>query len=322
MPLKSDLRRYNVDTRPCEICSCTEWIPWHWDSISNAKAPGMATKFCGIAICTRCGVGRLAQVIQKPDTHYANGDYQTDRNFQNQNRLDPAIGRAIADRANAAYLSIFGLENLGTLRGETICDVGCAAGGFIDYFANVAKDIIAIEPCVFYTNSLRERNYHTYHTADHAIQDWAGKIDYLFLLETIEHVQDPVQLLNDCKQLLRPGGEMLITTPNFNYLMADVFNQIKYLYYQTAHNWYFNKASLKCCTDIVGGFETLKAATYQRDKLDRILMTILGADKPHETIKMMLFNDKDLNDAFKAFLEKNDWGHYLYCKLKLLDNEA
>lgn len=314
MPLKSDFRRYNLDDRPCEICGQTNWIPWYWDELSDAKAPRMALDNCAISICTKCGVGRLAQVIQKSNAHYITGEYQKDRQVEGENRLDPITGRKICDFSFPSYFEMLGIE---TLRDKTICDLGCAAGGFVDHFANVAKEIVAVEPCVAFTNSLRQRGYHTYFYPEDALKDWAGKIDYLLAFELIEHVQDPLKLLDECKQLLCPSGEMLLTTPNFNYLFADIFDEVKAIYYQTAHNWYFTKGSLKYCIDKSGGFEIQEIKTYQREKFFKVMATIIGGQKLNKISKLWVFDDKDLDYAFKQFLEKNDWAHYLYAKLRL-----
>jgi 2-polyprenyl-3-methyl-5-hydroxy-6-metoxy-1,4-benzoquinol methylase len=40
--------------------------------------------------------------------------------------------------------------------------------------------------------------------------------DLVTLMEVVEHVSDPVSLLRDARQLLRPGGALYLTTPNWN----------------------------------------------------------------------------------------------------------
>lgn len=314
MPLKSDLRRYTLDNRPCEICGGINWVPWHWDEITDGKYPTMALGVCAISLCTKCGVGRLHQSIQKTTAHYTTGEYQKDRENPGQNRLDPLMGREICDKSFPTYFEMLKPE---TLRNKVICDVGCAGGGFVDHFANVAKEIVVVEPCVAYTNSLRQRGYHTYFYAEDAIKDWAGKIDYLLAFELIEHLPNPLNLLDECKQLLHPSGEMLLTTPNFNYLLADIFEEVRPIYYQTAHTWYFDTSSLRYCIDKVGGFEIKELKTNQRESFAHVLYTIFGAEKSNKVLRLMLLDDEDLNYAFKRFLEKKGWAHYLYAKLKL-----
>lgn len=41
-----------------------------------------------------------------------------------------------------------------------------------------------------------------------------GSVDYLTCFETLEHVLDPMHLLIEANRVLRPGGEIFLTTPN------------------------------------------------------------------------------------------------------------
>lgn len=43
------------------------------------------------------------------------------------------------------------------------------------------------------------------------------KFDLIVCTETIEHLQDPVNFVSECKRLLKPEGEILLTTPNKDY---------------------------------------------------------------------------------------------------------
>jgi len=58
-----------------------------------------------------------------------------------------------------------------------------------------------------------------------------GTFDYIVLGEIIEHVEDPVYLLRECRRVLKEKGKLLITTPNarsFINTMAALFNRPQY----------------------------------------------------------------------------------------------
>jgi SAM-dependent methyltransferase len=42
-----------------------------------------------------------------------------------------------------------------------------------------------------------------------------GAVDVIVMLDVIEHLEDPGELLRLCGQYLRPGGAVLLTTPDF-----------------------------------------------------------------------------------------------------------
>jgi len=70
----------------------------------------------------------------------------------------------------------------------------------------------------------------------------AGSFDVLTSFEVIEHINNPVPEIKNFNTLLRPGGAVYITTPNFNSLVrtyvGSAWNVITYpehLSYYTPH---------------------------------------------------------------------------------------
>lgn len=53
--------------------------------------------------------------------------------------------------------------------------------------------------------------------------DTAARFDVIFLLNLIEHVDDPVAVLAKVRGLLKPGGRVLVKTPNHDSLDARLF---------------------------------------------------------------------------------------------------
>lgn len=41
-----------------------------------------------------------------------------------------------------------------------------------------------------------------------------GSFDYVFLMEILEHLQNPSHCLRECKRVLKPGGKIVGTVPN------------------------------------------------------------------------------------------------------------
>ena len=49
--------------------------------------------------------------------------------------------------------------------------------------------------------------------------------DYITLDQVLEHIQDPVLILKGIKKILRPGGTVVISTPNANGWGARFFKR-------------------------------------------------------------------------------------------------
>jgi len=104
-----------------------------------------------------------------------------------------------------------------------LLDVGCATGALLDrsrafgftpygvevnpHFARYAREEFGI-PVVAGELSL-----------EHFAPEW---FDAITMIDLIEHVPDPLKLLDTARQLLRPGGLLVIYTPNHRSLIAQL----------------------------------------------------------------------------------------------------
>lgn len=80
----------------------------------------------------------------------------------------------------------------------------------------------------------------------------AGKsFDLVFVVDVIEHVENPVQLLADCAGALAPGGLLVVVTPDVSSVAAKVLGQ-RWWHFRLAHVGYFNNASMRKAADQAG----------------------------------------------------------------------
>ena len=84
-----------------------------------------------------------------------------------------------------------------------------------------------------------------------SIQDFIKKkekFDLIILTEVIEHVPDPVELILECKQILRQNGTILISTPNRSIYSSQLSWSVEA---PPVHLWWFNKKGIRslanCC---------------------------------------------------------------------------
>lgn len=116
-----------------------------------------------------------------------------------------------------------------TGNGEELFDVGCGTGAFTIGAARRGYKAVGL--------SWDERNQRVAQeraaickvsgTASFPIGDarrldqiegHAGKYDYVLSLENIEHILDDRKLIRDLAACLKPGGWLILSTPNHNYL--------------------------------------------------------------------------------------------------------
>ena len=65
-----------------------------------------------------------------------------------------------------------------------------------------------------------------------------GEFDAAVCLEGVEHLVDPVQLIRELSRVVRPGGKIVVSTPN----VMNLYSRLQYLFTGTPYQ--FNPASL------------------------------------------------------------------------------
>ncbi|WP_338684432.1 class I SAM-dependent methyltransferase [Haloferula helveola] len=126
----------------------------------------------------------------------------TDREF---------VPRAFTDRADHAFISIHLIERsvallAAQLTGELL-DVGCGQQPYATYFGHSSKHMA----CDY---DAARGNVDFSCPAD-AIPLPDESVDSVLCTEVLEHVPDPMAVWNEFHRILRPGGRVLLTTPQY-----------------------------------------------------------------------------------------------------------
>lgn len=83
---------------------------------------------------------------------------------------------------------------------------------------------------------------------DMPIED-GGTFDFVIATELIEHIVDPKVLLRKAQKLLKPGGRLILTTPNKD-LYSDCF--VWHTDLPPVHLWWFSKNSMRMLAWSIG----------------------------------------------------------------------
>lgn len=100
---------------------------------------------------------------------------------------------------------------------------------------------------------LAKANGHRYFCG--RIEDFESdeSFDLVLLLNVIEHVQDPVRVLEKVRALLSPGGVALLKTPNYDAFDARVFRHQSWAGYHCPRHWVlFTKESFTRAAERAG----------------------------------------------------------------------
>ena len=115
--------------------------------------------------------------------------------------------------------ALMGSMLLGGSEPGRLLDIGCGSGEFLAMMQQAGWDVAGIEPDPKAASLASKRVGAVIPIVElHEAGFDPGTFDTITLHHVIEHVYDPVGLMQECCRLLRPEGRVVIVTPNINSL--------------------------------------------------------------------------------------------------------
>ena len=136
-----------------------------------------------------------------------------------------------------------------------LLDVGCSSGAFLNTAVKLGFRAEGVEPApkAAATAQAAGLNVHQGLLQEAGYAD--GQFDAITLFEVIEHLQQPLELLQECQRILRPGGILLIGTGNAaSWSMAAMGARWEYLdiVRHGGHVSFFNPGSIAALAQLSG----------------------------------------------------------------------
>lgn len=142
---------------------------------------------------------------------------------------------------------------------NNILDIGCGIGYFLEEAKKRGWNVYGTE----YTDeaiSICEKKGIQLNKGKLNPENYKIKFDVITSFEVIEHINNPVEELNNIKSILRDEGLFYLTTPNFNainrFYLKEKWNVIVY----PEHLTYYTKSTLKKLIQ-KQGFKTISNKT-------------------------------------------------------------
>lgn len=209
-------------------------------------------RIAGIVVCCRgCGMWfKIPEQSESAEQAYGS-DYAE----------DPAIAEYMMGDYARAFFRRTLLESgiTGSNGKPTLLDIGTGRGAMLEEAGKLGFEAEGIELCAPLAEAGRARGLNVRCMPAEALE--SGRLfDAVTLMDIIEHVQDPVSLLASARRVLKPGGKLIVYTPNHR---AAVVMLARWLYrlgvqspvrhiFGCTHVCFFDDLSLPACLNKAG----------------------------------------------------------------------
>jgi 2-polyprenyl-3-methyl-5-hydroxy-6-metoxy-1,4-benzoquinol methylase len=100
--------------------------------------------------------------------------------------------------------------------GESALELGCYEGDFSIYIFDNFTDVYVVDgsPELIERTKGRFSNKVTFQVSTFEELQLDQKFDAIFLIHTLEHLDNPIEVLLRCKDWLKPSGKLIVAVPN------------------------------------------------------------------------------------------------------------
>ncbi len=150
------------------------------------------------------------------------------------------------------------IEKLRPLKGRLL-DVGCATGIFLELARDRGWEVKGVEPSSWAVSVARSKKLDVVQ-GDFEQVEFTSLFDVITMIDLIEHVANPMSLVEKAKKVLKPGGLLVVVTPDIDSFAARIMGRW-WWHLRPPHLCFFSRRSLNYLASKVG-FRILKMRHY------------------------------------------------------------
>lgn len=131
-----------------------------------------------------------------------------------------------------------------------LLDIGCGNGMFLGQMRELGWEVAGVEPDSDAVSVACERyGLDVFRGSLEEAVFPEGHFDAITMNHVIEHVPDPIGLLRECRRVLKPGGKLVVMTPNIKSIGRLKFDDAWIAWDPPRHLNLFSQQTLRTCAE-------------------------------------------------------------------------
>lgn len=186
----------------------------------------------GILECMSCGLVFLSSFDHISDGYYEQSwMHETDidiRAWMNETNWD--------DERRFSFLYRL-IEN------KRVLDFGCGNGAFLLKAKGIAEEVAGVELEKRLMPHFQQHNLHVFRN----IEEVVGRFDVITMFHVLEHLPDPIKLLQQLAQHMEDNGQLIIEVPNAKDALLELYRSkpFSHFTYWGCHLYLFTQSTLE-----------------------------------------------------------------------------
>lgn len=250
--------------------------------------------------CNNCGLVRLSEVVDEPDEFY--------RESGMRDGCVDSLEKLRLETKDDDERRFRFTEKM--ITNKSVLDFGCGDGGYLLKAKAVAREAVGVELEKTVREALQVEGLTCYeHVKD------AGEVDIVTMFHVLEHLPEPVEMLQEIAEHISPEGMLIVEVPNADDALLSLYKCKAFadFTYWKCHIYLYTMDTMRLLAKKTG-LQVKFMRQVQRYPLENHLYW-LSRKKPGGHFKWGFMRNDALNRQYEAMLANLGIADTIVCGL-------
>lgn len=219
----------------CACCGESQW------KLTSRLPRFIFGRSADILRCEKCGCGATWPQPQLTAGHYQANEFYSEL-FSKNRELYETFAQGLLES----------IRGHAELAGKSLIDIGCGGGFLVRAAKEAGMNAEGIEANANMVAWAREHGLNVLQGDVRQLHEAGRRFDVVVLSAILEHLENPGDLLRQCREILHEDGIVIISQASFDGLLPRVFPWGWYGWQPQEHYWHFTPGCVSLLAQRIG----------------------------------------------------------------------